>query len=199
MIAFSFLLSAAVAATPVQARTAEPQSPGARIEMQRFGACVVDASGAKAAATLRMDFRDPAYRSAMRALADNNRNCLRARGRMRSAGLSFAASMAEALLAKGEGTMKSRLARAAAAPATTAFTPTDAQAICVVRAMPDEVSALFATPVASEDEKRALAALAIGVQRCAAGGTPVEYGEAGLRSVLATAAYRQTVAAGQGS
>ena len=167
----------------------------ARQTMHRFGACVADRSPQAAADVLARDFRTQEYRAGLRALSDQNGTCLNVRGRMRSAPLLFAAAMAERLIERGEGPVNVRLARAASQPATTAFAPSDAVAICVVRSMPDQVAQLFASAPASREETAAIAALRPAAGLCAGGRSRVEGSDAAMRSILATAAFRTLRAA----
>ena len=181
----------------LQGRPAELSSsaPEARRAMHAFGACVADASPGKAARTLSMDFTTSTYRSALRNLASANASCLR-EGRMLSGGLLLAGAMAERLLEKDPSPLNARLARAAAASAPPARSPMDRIAICTVRSAPDEVARLFAAEVASGEEASAAAGLSVILRLCSADGPQLETTTEGLRSMLATAAFR-SVAAGQ--
>lgn len=200
MIVTSYLLSLAVALAPAQVRSSEPSTPQARQTLYAFGACVADASTAKAAETLKMDFRTSAYRSSLLVLSNNNQRCSQRRRGFRAAGLLFAGSIAERLIMRDAAPLKARMARAAAAPATATFSPSDAVALCVVRAMPDEVSALLQTALASDAETQAVQSLSIGFARCAEGQPDMRVSPDGARAMLATAAYRQLAAsAAQGS
>lgn len=199
MIAGSLLAAALLASSPVQADARKPSSPKGREIMHAFGVCVADASPEKAAETLRMDFRTESYRAALLALNKNNQDCDK-RWDIRGGGMLFAGAMAERLIAKGAAPLKSRMARAATAPAGQSFTPADAVAVCVVRAMPDEVSTLFETPIASEAEAAAIKSLSVGFSRCAQGQPRMSISPNGARAMLATAAFRQLAAsAAQGN
>jgi hypothetical protein len=165
-----------------------------RKAMASFGACVADASTDKARSLLLSDFRTASYHNGMRALSENNRGCVHRRGTMRSPNLMFAGAVAERLLQAGDSPLNVRLAMAAAHPAPATFGPSDQLAQCVVRSAPDETSALFAAPVESQAETRALGALDFVVGRCAQG-RPVQMNPGGLRAILATAAFRNVEAA----
>lgn len=159
--------------------------------VQQFGACVANASTEKASQLIAADFRTPEYRRAMDVLVDVNRGCPASRTwyRMRSSRLLVAGAIAERLIERDANPVNVRLARAAMAPATTAFSPSDAGAICVVRSAPDDVAKLFATEMGSEQEKAAAAPLQSLLARCM-NGAEVEANVPALRAIVATAAFR---------
>lgn len=191
-------LSPAHAVIDQEADTAQARSE-ARETLHAFGRCVARSSAEMAAETLAMDFRTRSYRSRLRQMADNNReSCFRRRGRMRADNLLFAGGIAEGLLASDPTPLNARLARAALGPATPAFSPSDAIAVCVVRSIPDDVARLFGTEVASDAEAEALAVIAPVVAACNRTGQPFSATHPGLRAILATAAFRSVRSAGLG-
>ena len=130
---------------PASAQTTD-STPEARQQMQAYGACVADRSAAKASQTLSSDFRTQKYHLAMRALNDNNRDCSRLlprRSKMYSSSLLFAGAMAERLMAAGPRPLNVRLAEAAARPAPTFYSQSDAIAMCVIRSAPDKPRVCF--------------------------------------------------------
>ncbi|WP_373489534.1 hypothetical protein [Blastomonas sp.] len=141
-----------------------------------------------------MDFRTTAYRSALRTLAIDNRQCL-AGGKMQSAGILFAAGMAERLLETRFAPARDTLVRAADSVAPEPRNASDALAICVVRTAPADVAGLFESDVAGEQEMAMAKALTPTVNRCAGSGLSPVMSTSGLRAILATAALR-VVAAG---
>ena len=143
-----------------------------------------------AARTLSMNFTSTAYRNGISQLSRNNEGCLQGARRMRGAGLLFAGAMAEGLLDQGEAPLNVRLARAATAAATPAYSPSDRVAICVVRSVPDQVATLFDTAPASDGEEAAIEQLLPAFELCARNGPRISSNEAGLRAMLATAAFR---------
>ena len=187
----SMLLLALAIAAPTAAAAQErpPATPAAREAMAGFARCVVARSPEKAHSALTMDFRTREYRSALRALSTNNRDCFRSRTTMRAGGLPFAAAMAEALLRRGAAPLNLRLLRAAQSEAPT-FAPTDRIAMCVARSDPDNAAALLTAPIASESERNAAAALGTAVGRCTPPGFAVQLDPYALRSIVATASYR---------
>lgn len=164
----------------------------ARVAVQGFGSCVADRSRELAEDTIASDFTTRTYRSRIDRLVQANGDCFRDGGgrRMRSSRLLFAGAMAEALIERDGQPLNVRLARAALQPATPAYSASDQIAICVVRSLPDEVARLMAADVGSAQEEAATAALAPGLTACAGQSRSVQSNSAGLRAILATAAYR---------
>lgn len=166
-------------------------TPEALETIQRFGACIANASTAKAATTLAGDFRTPAYRRAIDQLVDANRLCPESRGwyRMRASRLLLAGAIAERLIERDGRPLNIELAKAAARPAASTYSPTDSAAMCVVRSVPDDVAKLFASDVASDGEKAAADAVQPVMARCL-NNPQVQISIDGLRAMLATAAFR---------
>jgi hypothetical protein len=186
----------ALALAPAQAQPApQRSSPEALRTIQAFGACIADASTAKASATLASDFRTPGYRRAMDQLVETNRLCAGSRGwaRMRASRLLLAGAIAERLIERDGTPVNRALAKAATRPVASSYSPTDSAAVCVVRSVPDDVGALFASDVASAEEDAAAKAIAPVMSRCL--NNPVTVTTDGLRAMLATAAFRSIHAA----
>ena len=167
-----------------------PLSAEARGKMLEFGRCAAERSPDMAARTLSMNFTSTAYRNGISQLSRNNEGCLRGARRMRGAGLLFAGALAEGLLDRGEAPLNVRLARAATGAATPAYSPSDRVAICVVRSVPDQVASLLDTAPASDGEEAAMQQLLPAFEMCAQSGPRISSNEAGLRAMLATAAFR---------
>lgn len=187
VVAIAGIVSAPAAAQ--DRKPLEESSANARVQMERFATCVADRSPEKAARTISMDFRSTTYRSALKNLADANRDCYGYRSTMRSGGLSFAGALAERLLERDASALNARIIRAGSAK-TAARSPSDAIALCVVRSAPDDVAGLFATEVASDAERDAVKALQLASDACARNQARLETTPEGLRSMLATAAFR---------
>jgi hypothetical protein len=185
----SLLLASPAAASPKEPWGLDP-SPTERAAIAGFGRCVAQESPAKVHSVLTSDFRSSEYRNGMKVLAKVNEGCFRKRGKMRAGGLPFAAAMAEAMLQKGEAPLNVRLARAALGKSAPTFAPSDAIAMCVARSAPDQVAALFATPIASNGEAKAANDLSLAVKLCSPNGVSVDIQPFGLRAILATASYR---------
>ena len=177
-------------AEPVEDAYNLPNGQVARGAIQRYGVCVVKASADKASKLLATDFTSTSYRAGLKNLALNNSGCFGRRGRMRASNLMFAASVAEALLARDETPLNVRLARAASGPAPRTYSATDAIAMCTVRSAPNEVAALLGAQVASDVEKAAATPVAAVFARCNQAGKQVSTTVEGLRAMIATAAFR---------
>jgi hypothetical protein len=194
-IAIAFLALAA-APTPRANDWGLDPSPTERAAIADFGRCVAKESPAKAHSVLTSDFRTKSYRDGMKLLAKVNESCFTQGKRMRAGGLPFAAAMAEAMLLKGEAPLNVRLARAGIGKAAPTYAPSDAVAMCVARSVPDQVAALFATPIASEAEVKAAGDLGVAVKLCSPRDTALDLQPYGLRAILATASYRLLAAQG---
>ena len=173
-----------------------PLNAEARGKLLEFGRCAAQRSPEMAARTLSMNFTTSAYRTGISQLSRNNEGCLQGARRMRGGGLLFAGALAEGLLDRGEAPLNVRLARAAAGAAPPAYSPSDRVAICVVRSVPDQVAALLDTTPASEGEEAAIQQLLPAFHLCAQNGPRISSNEAGLRAMLATAAFRSVGATG---
>ena len=163
-----------------------------RTALESWAGCVARKNPAESRRVLTMDFTTPTYGRALRMLSEEDKACIGFRGTLRSAGLLFAGELAETLLEQ-DTSLAANLARAAAAPAVPSFSFTDKVAICVVRSVPGDVAALFATARDSAEESAALQALAVPMGLCARAAQatkPLSINPAGLRAMLATAAFR---------
>ena len=171
-------------------------SATARKTLAGFADCVAAASNGKASELLQRDFRSASYRSGLTALSRNNEGCARQAGlsgKMRMATLAFAGALAEGMIERQGKPVNALLARAAAAPAAPTYSFTDTVAMCVVRSAPDQVATLFASDVASDAETAAITALGQPAALCARAAEakkPLSISPAGLRAMLATAAFR---------
>lgn len=167
--------------------------PEARLHLERFASCIVRKNAERAATTLRMDFTTPAYQRAMRALTDDDKECMGNRRWMGASRLLVAGELAESLLERDGAPLLPQLAKAGMSEATPAYSFTDRVAICVVRSVPNDVAALFATARNSAEETARLSALATPMAMCAKAAQarrPIAVNPAGLRAMLATASYR---------
>ena len=168
-----------------------PATPEALIAAHDFGACVADASAVAAAGVLNRDFTTRAYQQGLRRLTSSNRDCFQRRGSMRAGPLPIAGAIAERLIERRSEPVNVQLARAALRPATRGYSPTDRAAICVVRSVPDDVARMFATDVAGEAEASVAESLKPVLAACLGSRQQIEVTPAGLRAILATAAFRE--------
>lgn len=171
----------------------------ARRGLEKWASCIARKNTSEAARLLTMDFQSAEYERGMRKLSQADRECVDFRGTLKSAGLLFAGELAEALLESDAAPLVPRLARASAVEPTPAFSFTDRIAICVVRSVPNDVAALFATARGSAEETASLSALATPMAMCAKAAEarkPISVNPAGLRAMLATASYRSVASLG---
>ena len=167
-----------------------PETPEALAAAHDFGSCVADASALRARGLLQRDFTTRSYLRDARRLMNEQRPCFERRGSMRSATVLILGAMAERLIERESDPVNVQLARAALRQPLPGFSPSDRAAICVVRSVPDDVARLFATNVAGPAEAQAAASLKPVLSACL-GQQPVEISDAGLRAILATAAFRE--------
>ena len=164
-----------------------------RAALAEWAGCLASRNPAETARVLSMDFTSSTYDRAFRLLTDEDKQCRGFRGTLRTQRLLLAGELAEALIERGGAPVGNALTKAAAAPATPAFSFTDRVAICVVRSVPSDVAKLFATERNSSDESDAVHALATPMGLCARAAQarkPLSTNPAGLRAMLATAAFR---------
>jgi hypothetical protein len=173
-----------------------------RLALEGWASCVARKNAGEATRVLTMDFTTPKYDRAIKMLSEEDRSCIGFRGTLRAGGLLFAGEMAEALLESDATPIGTALVRAASTPATTGFSFTDKVAICVVRSVPSDVAALFATERDSAAETALINELATPMGMCANAAKarkPLSVSPAGLRAMLATAAFRAIHAPGTAS
>jgi hypothetical protein len=164
-----------------------------RVALEELARCLARKNPNEAGRVLAMDFTTPTYSRALRMLSEEDKSCIQFRGALRAGNLLFAGELAEALVEQRGEPVATALAKAAAAPATTAFSSTDRVAICVVRSVPGDVAQLLATERNSVAETTAVQALATPMGLCAQATEakkPLSINPAGLRAMLATAAFR---------
>lgn len=177
----------------------QPNDHQARVALEKWAGCIARRSRGEATRILLMDFTAPVYTRAQKDLAKDSGTCIRDFTSLRGDGLLFAGEMAEALLESDGTPIGNALAQVASGPATRSFSFTDRVAICVVRSVPSEVAALFATARDSGEETAAIDALATPMGMCATAAKarkPLSVSPAGLRAMLATAAFRSIHAPG---
>lgn len=170
------------------------QAPASRKTLARFAGCVADHDGLKVKALLLQDYTQKGFHASLDRLFRSNRDCVN-QAEHRSIGsgeLSFSAALAEHLLKRDPIPLNVRLAKAASGKPVEAYGPTNAAALCAARSAPDDVGRLFATEPDSEAETAAASALSPVLSACArsVGSRPISATPFGMRSILATAAFR---------
>lgn len=198
MKAFLFGLIAIATTTSAFAQPVRKETDVAkqRAAVEAWTTCIADENRASVARTLARDFTSREYRTEMIRLAKTrvSGRCFAAMPgeyrRIELGGLPFAGGLAERLIEQDPAPLSARLLRAAAGRTPATYAPTDTIAQCVVRAAPRQSAALFAAPISTPEEERALAALAATVKGCTRGPRPVQASALGMRAMLATAAFR---------
>lgn len=158
-----------------------------------FAACLVDRYRTGVRRLLAMDYRSPAYENALRTLTDEGHRCLPfAFGELRSAGILVGGAFAEQLLpaALNGSRLADRVAHDPSRPPVPARDEGEYLGLCVVRTMPDEVAALFATKAGSKEERLAAGNIVPRLGPCVRAGASARVNVPGLRALLALAAYR---------
>ena len=157
-----------------------------------FSRCVVEANPSQATRILKLDYRTDSYRRSLRNLARSPRHCAPLGGRLRMAGVLLAGAFAEAMLPRALAgrTLAAGVANDPARAPIGARDDGEYLGLCAVRSMPEQTAALLATAPASEDEKRAVAAITPGLSPCVRAGGAAKVNRPALRALLALAAYR---------
>lgn len=188
----AFTLALACAAPPASA--AKPAAATVDIRtVHVFADCMADRYRPGVRRLLALDYRSRAYEHLLDTLTDEGRRCLPfAAGKLESASVLLAGAFAESLLADAlaGAPLAQRVAHDPSRPAIAARDDGEYLALCVVRTRPDEVAALLATKPASEAERLAIASIRPQLATCLRAGAAARLNAAGLRAVLALAAYR---------
>lgn len=195
MIAIALTLLAAQTPPAAEANPAPQVAPAqSRAALDTFGSCVAVRAPLKASRTLNLDFTTRQYDDALRALVRENRICIGSNRQARVAGVLAAGSIAEGLLEADGGRLLAQLPQSATASVAAPHSPSDQAMMCVIRRSPADIARLFGTAPATAEEKTAVAAITPALSPCLEQGTQARLNTAGLRAVLATAAYRMVAA-----
>lgn len=160
--------------------------------LQDFSQCVVIRAPGRARALLAMDFNTDEYQNRLRTFAESYWQCVPTGHRLGFSRLPFAGDLAEQLMrldAHGVD-LATQVAYDPARPPVAARSEQEAMALCAVRAAPQKVAVLLATPVFSAEEATAARDMAPEVQSCLAAGISLSLNRMALRSMLALAAWR---------
>lgn len=199
LVAMTLALPAQAQDRPRMDRDVERQ----RAAVEAWTICIADEQSDTARALLALDFRTDEYHSGLVRLADTrvSSECFdampRAYRRIELGGLPFAGGLAERLIEQDDTPLLTRLNLAAGTEAA-AYGRSDAMAMCMVRGAPHLVAVLFDTPINSAEELQAIATLMPIANACLPEGRGLEGSPLGLRSILATAAFRLLAAQGKG-
>jgi hypothetical protein len=191
----SMIAALAALAMPAPAAAKPDQTPSA-VDLGTvhvFAGCLADRYERNMRRLLAMDYRTPAYDDALRTLTRMGARCSPfAFGKLRSSRVLVAGAFAEALLPEtlnGAG-LADRVAYDPAKPAVAARDEGEYLGLCAVRTMPAEVAAMLATKPVSEAERLAIGKLRPRLGPCVRAGAAARVNSAGLRALLALAAYR---------
>lgn len=167
------------------------ESLTARRALNAFGACLANRNVVVVRSALTMNYVSRNYSRRIAQLVERDEDCFRMRGgRMSFDHVSLAGAMAEHMIEQEPRPLNVRLARAALGPAGEVHSPADRVAMCVVRSLPDQVSALLVTDIDSPAEEAAAGALMPAFSACSQPGVQLSLSTSGVRTSLATAAYR---------
>lgn len=186
-------LAATVLPGPAYAKPARAPSAVDIGTLHAFAGCMADRYRPGVRRLLALDYRSRAYDHALTTLSDEGSRCLPfAFGKLKSARVLMVGAFAEQLLpaALDGARLAERVAHDPSRPPIAARDEGEYLALCAVRTMPDEAAALLATKPASEDERRAVAAIRPRLGTCLRAGAAARLNAPGLRAVLALAAYR---------
>lgn len=190
---------AAMLAAPVHAQRkpdTEQDIALQRGSVQAWTGCIATEKADDVNRILSLDFTSSSYKIGIKALAQTrvSKECFEAMPReyrsIRLGGLPFAGGLAEHMLEADSVPLLKRLSMAALGPAAPTHSRTDEIAMCMVRGTPHQVAGLFGTEIETDAERKALAELKPAADICAGGAAKFEASALGLRSMLATAAYR---------
>lgn len=187
-----------LAMPPAEPERGTPSKPEDLRMLQDHARCIVEAKPEQTARILKLDYRTDSYRRSLQNLTGSPRNCAQFAGRLRMARVLLAGAFAEALLPRALAG-RSLAAGVAHDPAKAPIVARDDGeylGLCAVRSMPGPVAALLATAPASDEEKRAAAAVTPGLSPCIRAGAAATLNRPGLRALLALAAHRIVSQAG---
>jgi hypothetical protein len=180
----------AIAAAPLPSNTPEDVAIQA---VHNFGACVVARTPEGAREALALDYGTPDYEKRMRRYIQGHDYCIPFNGRMSSAGVLFAGSMAEALLkseVKPAGQLAQRIAYDPQREDIRARSPLEAMALCTVLNAPGVAAKIFDTEPATPEEANAMKPLGNVLPQCLRKDMQLTLNKPALRSLLALAAWR---------
>lgn len=209
--ALTLLAVAALAAAPAMARgetdsadvfaaeAAKPITPRAAEAMAKYTECVVQANRGAAETLLAKDFRTEEYRDDIRRMAKGYGRCVPGQ-KLEFSSVLFAGNLAEHLLERNfpAATLAEDLARDRSATPISARSGIEAISICIAMRAPQDTAELFRTGAMSDDEGKALSAIAPQIQGCVRQGVEFRTNRSGLRALLALAAYRIAVTSREG-
>jgi len=170
------------------AQTADEPSDSLALEaLHNFAVCAVNRTSAGAEKMLAADPSSPdAYKARMQ-FAKGHGMCVTRGNKLKFGGLPFSGDIAEALIAaKYRAAPLATAARSEVAPRNMV----EAIGMCVVKARPADVAAVFATEPASKEELAALKPTGDILPGCVPAGQTIKMNRPAVRAIYALGAYR---------
>jgi len=190
-IAAALSLSAPLAAPAMAAEAvAGHSSEDLAIQAMHFyAACIVNQTPQGAREALALDSGSQEYHKKLLRLADGHKDQCVGGNNMRFNDVLLAGALAERLIQLYDAPPRFGAMIAAAKPLN-AHNDLEVMAVCVTRAEPDKVWALFQTDPTSQAEIAALNAMSPTIVGCIKSGQKIALNKPGLRAELAISAYR---------
>lgn len=163
--------------------------------LHSIGQCLATRQSERARAVLALDYRSRNYRDDLRELGRRGGECAEdqlGRATLRSAGLPFAGSIAEALL-ENDGILADLEGKTAYRPGTPAIDARSASefmAFCAIRKDPAGTAAVLRSDPASAGEAAAFAAMGATLTGCVPAKSELEFSYQSIRALLALGAWR---------
>ncbi len=188
----ALMLAAAQPATPPPLTKAETEAVRA---LHSVGECLATRHSQRVRAVLALDYRTRSYRDDLRELGRNGGECAQdqlGRATLRSAGLPFAGSIAEALLEQDGilADLAGKTGYRADVPAIDARGASEFMAFCAIRKDPAGTAAVLRSDPASSGEAVALAAMGATLSGCVPAKSELEFSYQSIRALLALGAWR---------
>ena len=188
----AMIAALAAAATPGAADARRGVTPRAALAVHELARCLFVAEPDRVRSVLTMSPSDARYASTFQHLIERNA-CLTT-GALSANDRVLKGALAEfALLGDLRGQpLAPRVADDPALPPILVADESEVMSICVVRAVPEQVQALFQTEPSSRSETSTLQAIAPALPGCLRSGARAELDRSSLRAMLASAAFRLT-------
>lgn len=189
MMLFAFLVAQAVPPPPTKAEVEAVRT------MHVVAQCLASRHADDARKVLALDFRSRGYKQALPELARLGGHCARdelGRAKLRSSGMPFAGSIAEALLER-DGVLADFAARTGYRPdlpGIKARVASEFMAFCTIRKDPAGTAALLRADPAGAEEASAFAALGPTLTGCVPANSTLEFDQQSVRALLALGAWR---------
>jgi hypothetical protein len=191
-VLWTALAALAVVAASAPAAARRPVEPRATRMVHDLARCLFLSDPNRVRHLLTLDSRDPAYASTFQHLVERNA-CLNF-GTIGASGRIFKGALAEFMVLQDlhGDPLAAHVAYDPSRPPIRTADEAEIMSLCVVRAVPGEVEALFQTEPSGTTELEALRAIAPALPGCLRRGARAELDRSTLRAMLASAAFRLT-------